>query len=385
MQYDLERGKKTPNAGRNLPLRLAVATAAATALTSAGGLLARVLPIEHVPMSGLVAALTDMQGTTALCLLAISTSVIAIARSARSARRRSGLVLALCLFSACIGTAIAAEYLGKVDLGIDHWFNPSPSDSGTRYPGRMGFPAAIVVILTSISLMILSQEHGATVRRFGFCAATGALLLPYVSSLVLLHDPTSSGYLLQEVGSISLVSSTALLTMGISVLALHAARQGTTWRQATAPVGTRFMAGVVVLAALFPALMAWLRLLVSELAGMGIGAGALWVVGISVALFLVAGALGARWIGRYESRWLEPDQLAKLFTPFNRLGQERSKIEGTGIGLVLSKHLVEGMGGRILVSSSAGVGSRFSVVLQLWSGPVSGFADITRSASHGRS
>jgi len=60
---------------------------------------------------------------------------------------------------------------------------------------------------------------------------------------------------------------------------------------------------------------------------------------------------------------MSPAQLAQLFQPFNRLGRERQGIPGTGIGLVLVKHLVEQMGGRIEVSSVEGMGSRFRVVL----------------------
>jgi PAS domain S-box-containing protein len=56
---------------------------------------------------------------------------------------------------------------------------------------------------------------------------------------------------------------------------------------------------------------------------------------------------------------LPPDMLEQLFQPFNRLGQERSTEEGTGIGLVMSKRLVELMGGRIGVESTVGVGSVF--------------------------
>jgi CheY-like chemotaxis protein len=51
--------------------------------------------------------------------------------------------------------------------------------------------------------------------------------------------------------------------------------------------------------------------------------------------------------------------LAQLFQPFNRLGQERSTEEGTGIGLVMSKRLVELMGGLIGVESTVGAGSVF--------------------------
>jgi len=56
---------------------------------------------------------------------------------------------------------------------------------------------------------------------------------------------------------------------------------------------------------------------------------------------------------------LSPEQLAQLFQPFNRLGQEAGGEEGTGIGLVVAKRLVELMGGAIGVESTVGVGSVF--------------------------
>jgi CheY-like chemotaxis protein len=52
-----------------------------------------------------------------------------------------------------------------------------------------------------------------------------------------------------------------------------------------------------------------------------------------------------------------------LFTPFNRLGAENSEIEGTGIGLTISKRLIEMMGGRIGFESEPGKGSRFWIEL----------------------
>ena len=56
---------------------------------------------------------------------------------------------------------------------------------------------------------------------------------------------------------------------------------------------------------------------------------------------------------------LSPEKLAQLFQPFNRLGQEAGGEEGTGIGLVVAKRLVELMGGVIGVESTVGVGSVF--------------------------
>jgi PAS domain S-box-containing protein len=56
---------------------------------------------------------------------------------------------------------------------------------------------------------------------------------------------------------------------------------------------------------------------------------------------------------------LSPDMLDQLFQPFNRLGRETSREEGTGIGLVMSKRLVELMGGTIGVASTVGSGSVF--------------------------
>ena len=52
-------------------------------------------------------------------------------------------------------------------------------------------------------------------------------------------------------------------------------------------------------------------------------------------------------------------QTAQLFEPFNRLGQENGSKAGTGVGLVISKRLVEMMGGRIGVDSTPGQGSCF--------------------------
>ncbi len=66
---------------------------------------------------------------------------------------------------------------------------------------------------------------------------------------------------------------------------------------------------------------------------------------------------------------LSSEQLRQLFQPFNRLGQEASTEEGTGIGLVVTKRLIELMGGVIGVESTVGVGSEFWIELFLAESP----------------
>ncbi len=75
---------------------------------------------------------------------------------------------------------------------------------------------------------------------------------------------------------------------------------------------------------------------------------------------------------------LPPEKLAQLFQPFNRLGQEAEGEEGTGIGLVVTKRLVELMGGAIGVDSTVGVGSVFWI--EMISAAAPQFVDETPDA-----
>jgi PAS domain S-box-containing protein len=77
---------------------------------------------------------------------------------------------------------------------------------------------------------------------------------------------------------------------------------------------------------------------------------------------------------------MAPDQVAQLFQPFNRLGKEAGAEEGTGIGLVVTKRLVELMGGAIGVESTVGVGSVFWIELSLTTPPHLAAQEAERAA-----
>jgi PAS domain S-box-containing protein len=76
---------------------------------------------------------------------------------------------------------------------------------------------------------------------------------------------------------------------------------------------------------------------------------------------------------------LPPAMLTQLFQSFNRLGRESTTEQGTGIGLVMSKRLVELMGGAIGVESTVGSGSVFWFDLNSAVAPV--IADSVASAA----
>ncbi len=81
---------------------------------------------------------------------------------------------------------------------------------------------------------------------------------------------------------------------------------------------------------------------------------------------------------------ISSEKLARLFMPFDRLGAEQTGIEGTGLGLSLSKHLVEAMGGRLGVDSVVGQGSTFWVEMTVVP-PPTGETALSHPAAPARS
>jgi PAS domain S-box-containing protein len=67
---------------------------------------------------------------------------------------------------------------------------------------------------------------------------------------------------------------------------------------------------------------------------------------------------------------LSADKIARLFTPFDRLGAELTEIEGTGLGLAHSQRMVTAMGGTLGMESIIGTGSAFWVDLPLVQSPI---------------
>ncbi|AUX42446.1 uncharacterized protein SOCE26_038790 [Sorangium cellulosum] len=62
---------------------------------------------------------------------------------------------------------------------------------------------------------------------------------------------------------------------------------------------------------------------------------------------------------------IAPEDLARIFEPFEQAGDRRARVEGAGLGLAISRRIVDEMGGRIDVESTPGAGSTFTVTLDL--------------------
>ncbi len=75
------------------------------------------------------------------------------------------------------------------------------------------------------------------------------------------------------------------------------------------------------------------------------------------------------------------DKLPRLFTPFDRLGAELTDIQGTGMGLVLSKQLLEAMGGTLTADSIEGQGSSFTIELARAEDPLERYEQASAAPS----
>lgn len=85
---------------------------------------------------------------------------------------------------------------------------------------------------------------------------------------------------------------------------------------------------------------------------------------------------------------ISPNRLQELFQPFNRLDADNSEVEGTGIGLTITRRIVEMMGGAVNVRSEVGVGSTFWIELPLEAAPTADYKDsssATRQSSPAQS
>ena len=78
---------------------------------------------------------------------------------------------------------------------------------------------------------------------------------------------------------------------------------------------------------------------------------------------------------------IRDEHLDLLFTPFERLGADQTSIEGTGIGLALSRRLAEAMGGTIDLETTVGVGSTFWIELPVVEAPIDRYTRLNGDAT----
>jgi signal transduction histidine kinase len=78
---------------------------------------------------------------------------------------------------------------------------------------------------------------------------------------------------------------------------------------------------------------------------------------------LAADAQHIDFVVRDNGLGLQPTQLECLFEPFNRLGREQAPMPGAGLGLVITRQLVQAMNGQLRVESEPGQGSSFTIAL----------------------
>jgi signal transduction histidine kinase len=87
---------------------------------------------------------------------------------------------------------------------------------------------------------------------------------------------------------------------------------------------------------------------------------------VRVGVVTAEGPDGAELVGievEDDGPGIDPEQLHRLFRPFERLGQERTATEGSGLGLAMSQALTAAMGGELSATSRLGQGTTFRVTL----------------------
>jgi PAS domain S-box-containing protein len=84
---------------------------------------------------------------------------------------------------------------------------------------------------------------------------------------------------------------------------------------------------------------------------------------------------------RDTGRGIAPEQREHLFVPFERLGAEFTEVEGTGLGLALSRRLVEAMAGELALEHSGSEGSSFVLDLHVGDDPLDGLAHRATTAA----
>jgi PAS domain S-box-containing protein len=102
------------------------------------------------------------------------------------------------------------------------------------------------------------------------------------------------------------------------------------------------------------------------------------------ASFVKVGANRLRYLIADTGEGIEPDEVEKAFMPFERLGADRSDTEGTGLGLALSRGLIEAMGGTIGIERTVpGEGTIFFVELPLTEARVAPAEELAQARGAG--
>jgi signal transduction histidine kinase len=126
-------------------------------------------------------------------------------------------------------------------------------------------------------------------------------------------------------------------------------------------------AGVVLQAAPATALVLHAELRSAQQILLNLGSNAIKYGGSGGVVRISVEREGARAVVRVSDSGagIAPEQVLRLFQPFERLGQERRGVAGTGLGLVISRQLAQAMGGALELASTPGQGTTVTLYLPL--------------------